>query len=490
MRVALMGIVHESNTFVDRLTTLEHFRAGHWLFGNDIISEYRHAFHEIGGMIEAMETAGIELVPVMYAEATPGGTVSADAFNRLTGDMFSALKKVLPVDGCLVVPHGAGVSEACEDMDGCWLEMLREIVGDAMPVIGTIDPHANVSRRMIDATQALVAYKTNPHVDQRSVGLEAGRLMAATLSGRIRPVSCFAALPLAISIEQQRSDKDPCRHLLQLAADAYGQPSVVSVSIVLGFPYADVPEMGSSIIVVTNNDPEAGMKVLSSLEAYVMGHRSLFNGTRQDMKELVGSIGEHPAPVLLLDMGDNVGGGSPGDSTYLLDRLDDAGKTNAFICIHDPEAVRTASSQNPDAGFWIIFGKDPETGSSRRRQAKLVRKGPGTFSEKAPRHGGQVHFDMGDIAILRTGEGQTVMLTSKRTAPFSLQQLIAFGLDPASFNFIVAKGVNAPIAAYRDVCPTILQVDTPGVTTADMTRFHHKKRRMPLYPFEDIEHQG
>ena len=188
MKVALLGIVHESNTFVKELTTLDHFRKSRWLFGNDVIDEYKHAFHEIGGMIEAMDEAGIEIVPVMYAEATPGGMVATEAFEHLTNEMFSSFQQVLPVDGCLVVPHGAGVCETYPDMDGQWLAQLREIVGSSTPIIGTIDPHANVSTLMIKSTNALVAYKTNPHIDQRSAGKEAGRLMADFLSKKNKPI--------------------------------------------------------------------------------------------------------------------------------------------------------------------------------------------------------------------------------------------------------------------------------------------------------------
>jgi microcystin degradation protein MlrC len=108
----------------------------------------------------------------------------------------------------------------------------------------------------------------------------------------------------------------------------------------------------------------------------------------------------------------------------------------------------------------------------------------GKFSEKAPRHGGQVHFNMGEIAVLSTENGNMVMLTSLRTAPFSLQQMTAFQIAPENFDVIVAKGVNAPIAAYAPVCSSILRVDTPGVTRADMTAFPYKNRRRPLYPFE------
>jgi microcystin degradation protein MlrC/sugar lactone lactonase YvrE len=483
LRVALMGIVHESNTFVAEKTGLGHFRTGHWHFGDDVTLHYRDAFHEVGGMIEAMEEAGIRLLPVMYAEATPGGTVAAEAFEALCASMFEALAPLLPVDGCLVVPHGAGVSESFPDMDGEWLSRLRALVGPGVPIIGTLDPHANVSDRMVAATDALVAYRTNPHVDQRRVGLEAGRILAATLMGLARPLQRHLRLPFAISIEQQRTDREPCLGLLEALSTSAG-PGILSASLILGFPYADVAEMGSSLIVVSDDDRDAAQDLLQSVAALATSRLAAFDGERKGISDWIGGLPHVPGPVLMLDMGDNVGGGSPGDSTHLLDHLDDAGVSGAFICLHDPAAVAAAAVSSSDGYFPLRFGRDPVTGHVRVRMVRKIFSGDGAFTEDKPRHGGQMRFDMGAIAIVGTEQGQTVMLTTLRTAPFSLRQLTAFGLDPARFSCIVAKGVNAPIAAYRDVCPTIWQVDTPGVTQADMTRFDFRHRRKPLFPFE------
>jgi len=484
LRVALMGIVHESNTFVPSKTGLEQFRSGHWHSGEEIIRHYQDAHHEVGGMIEAIKQAGIRLLPIFYAEATPGGTVMSEAFEVLCQSMFEGLAPHLPVDGCLVVPHGAGVCEAFPDMDGEWLSRLRAIIGPDIPIIGTLDPHANVSDRMMAATDALIAYRTNPHIDQRQVGLEAGQLMAATLQGLVKPCQHLVRLPFAISIEQQRSDRQPCLGLLQACTDAMEDPYIHSVSLILGFPYADVPEMGSSCIIVSDQHSTAAGRVSESLEAYALTCLAHVDGEKKGIAAWIGALGQVPHPVLLLDMGDNVGGGSPGDSTHLLDALDDAGVRNAFICLYDPEAVRSIGGR--PAGEWLTLsiGCDPGSGQTTSRRVRIAFTGAGVFSEDKPRHGGQTQFDMGDIAIVRTQEGQTVMLTTLRTAPFSLRQLTSFGLEPSSFTCIVAKGVNAPIAAYREVCPTIWQVDTPGVTQADMTRFEFRHRRRPLYPFE------
>jgi microcystin degradation protein MlrC/sugar lactone lactonase YvrE len=488
-RVALMGIVHESNTFVESPTDIRRFEEGHWCFGNDIITDYRQAYHEVGGMIQAMEEADIEIVPVMYAEATPGGVVTAAAFETLCAQMFQRLVPSLPIDGCLVVPHGAGVSEQFPDMDGEWLSRLRELVGPDVPVIGTLDPHANLSERMVRATDALIAYRTNPHIDQRQVGLEAGRLMAATLRGEIRPVQRMHKPPLAISIEQQGTEVEPCKSLQDQFRSVEQIPGILSTSLLLGFPYADVPELGTGFLVVADQDPAIAVAALQELTNHVLPRLHDFRGDLKGITELVTHIKEAPRPLLLLDMGDNVGGGSPGDSIYIIEALGEAGIHDGFCCIFDPEAVALAAAREIGSGFELDFGRHPVTGQRLQRSVTLLYKGPGRFQETAPRHGGQVHFDMGKTVILRTSEGLTIMLNTRRTPPFSLRQLTGFGLQPADFGWIVAKGVNAPIAAYRDVCSTYIQVDSPGVTGADMTRFPFRHRRHPLFPFEhpDLE---
>lgn len=481
-RIALLGLYHESNTFIHTPTTLADFRHGHWLFGEAIRREYREAYHEIGGMLEVLEQEGVEVVPVMYAEATPGGIVAEEAYATLCRDMMDALERVLPVDGCLVAPHGAGVSAAHRDMDGHWLTRLRGRVGD-IPIIGTLDPHANVSEQMVAATDALVMYRTNPHVDQRSRGAEAATLMVRTLRGQIRPRQLLRPLPLAISIEQQHTGEEPCLSLYHRAEAMEQERDILAVSIGLGFPYADVPEMGSSVLVVSDNNLPAAEAVAARLEAYVRKDHKRFNGPRITVDEALSSLGEYPGPVLLLDMGDNVGGGSPGNSLVLLRALESSGQYRSFFCSWDPEAVgQTAGASigqvldlrlRDSQGFYPL-------------KATLLHRGSGHFRETDPRHGGQVHYDMGDIAVVSTARGNVIMLTSLRVPPFSLRQLTSFGIAPEAFDVLVAKGVNAPIAAYGPVCASILKVHTPGVTQADMTQFEYRHRRRPLYPFEAL----
>ena len=482
LRVALLGIYHESNTFLEELTTLSDFENGHWLFGQEIISEYKNAHHEIGGMLEVMECEGIEVVPIMYAEATPGGKISSGAYSTLLKSMMTALDKNLPVDGCLVVPHGAAVSEKYPDMDGHWLSMLRQKLGPLVPIIGTIDPHANVSEIMAASTDCLVAYKTNPHLDQRAVGKEAATIMAACLEGRIRPLQKLFQLPMVISIEQQYTGRDPCLSLYNFVRNLNNVKGILSLSIVLGFPYADVKEMGTSIIVVTDNDLRLAMEIGNKIKEYMLNDKERFVGKKMKISEVLPTLAKNEKPVLILDMGDNVGGGAPGNSTFLLEELERFGSEKFFICLYDPQAVRQADKYEQGNTFTVTLTNDVP--ADLLLTVKLLHKGSGKFRETDPRHGGQVNYDMGDIAVVQTEKGNIIMLISLRIPPFSLQQLLSFGIEANAFDVIIAKGVNAPIAAYESVCRTIIQVDTPGATRADMTLFNYHNRRIPLFPFE------
>ena len=209
MRVGLIAFQHESNTFVPGCTTLDDFELDHVLGGEAVREFFRGGHHEMSGFLDGLRDARLEAVPVFSARALPGGPIEAAAFESLWRRLSAALDEAGPLDGLLVAPHGAAVGTDESDVDGLWLSRLRERSGSSVPLIATVDPHANVSRRMVAATDAMVAYRTNPHLDQRQRGLEAALLMARTLRQEVRPVQAVALLPLAINIERQLTSASP-----------------------------------------------------------------------------------------------------------------------------------------------------------------------------------------------------------------------------------------------------------------------------------------
>ncbi len=488
MRVGIIALQHESNTFSPEPTTLENFERGALLGGSAIRDAYADSHHEVGGFFAGLAEEKIDAVPIFLAWALPSGVVTGRTLEKLLARMLDELKAAGDLDGLLVAPHGAGVAENASDMDGAWLRELRSRVSPRLPIVGTLDLHANLTETMLRATNALVAYRTNPHLDQRERGLEAARLMARMLKGQCRPTQAAAYPPLAINIERQNTSQSPCRESYEALDDLLADRRVLSASLLLGFPYADVREMGTSVLVITDDDPDLARALADDFAEYLRHRRSAFVGQLIEVEAAVAQAARSSTPVCLLDMGDNIGGGSPGDGTVLLRALVDAGVKSAFVCLHDPLAVRAAEEAGKGKTVSLaIGGKGPQEGGAPvETKAKVVGLFDGKFTETEARHGGRTEYDMGLTAIVQLPGGQTVMLTSQRVAPFSLGQLTSCGLDPKSFQAIVAKGVHAPVAAYAPICPTMIRVNTPGITTADLTKLEYQRRRKPLYPLEAI----
>ena len=483
MRVGLIALQHESNTFVPTPTTLEQFRSDALLSGGAIAPAYGRSRHEVGGFFSGLDEAGIEAVPLLLALATPGGTVTAQTYDRLLAMLNDELDRAGPLDGLLVAPHGAGISEGHRDMDGHWLTALRLRVGPNLPMICTLDPHANVSQAMIQACEATIAYRTNPHVDQHETGLKAARLIARTLRGQVRPVQAHSNPPVAISIDKQHSSTPPCTGLYALASEIEARPDVLSVSVILGFPYADVEEMGSSFIVVT--DGAAAQDHADQLADYLVNHRHHFSCDLPSVDAALDQAEGEPARVCLLDCGDNVGGGSPADSTILARAIHNRQISDSFVCLDDPQAAMRARAAGPGASLTLSMGGKTDHSQPLIAPVTVQSLHEGRFNVRSVSHGARTGYDMGPTAIVRTPHGLTIMLTSRRTPPMALEQLTSCDLTPGGFKLIVAKGVNAPLAAYRSVCDRFIRVNSPGLTGADMTQFQHRHRRRPLFPFEE-----
>jgi microcystin degradation protein MlrC len=484
-RVGIVSLMHESNTFLRAPTAISSFQQDQLLRGDEV-RRLAGSHHEVGGFFAGLGEAGIDAVPIFAARAIPSGPIAAEAFRELLAMLDAELDRAETLDGLLVAPHGAAVCESAPDADGFWLSRLRQRFPRPFPILGTLDPHGNLSQKMIEATDALTAYRSNPHLDQKQRGLEAAALMARALRGEIRPTQAAALPPLAINIERQRTAESPCLEQYQFADAMLKRPKVLSNSLMLGFPYADVAEMGSAVIVVTNDDQTLAQTLANEWGEFLWSRRHEFVGKLIEVADAVDFAVSQEGPICLLDMGDNVGGGSPGDGTILIHELHRRGLGPAFACLFDPDAVRIAEQFGAGGRSRFALGgkTDDLHGPPLEADFQIVSLHDGRFDEPVVRHGGYQSFDQGRTAIVRSDSGLTIMLTSRRVPPFSLRQLTAFGLDPAAFRAIVAKGVHAPVAAYAPVCKQLIRVNTPGVTTADLSRLQFHHRRRPMFPFE------
>lgn len=488
-RVGILGIQHESNTFLPGLTKLHHFEECTYLRGEQIRRHYRDAHHEAAGFFEGLDAAAIEAVPLFAAFAMPGGPVEDATLENLWETAKEALHQAGPLDGLLVMPHGAAVNESRTDMDGWWLTELRKAAGAETPIIAVIDPHANLTPDMVGACNAIIAYRENPHVDQRVRGREAAGLMARTLGGQVQPVVAGGFAPLAVNIERQLTTSEPLLSLNRELNRIRAISGVLSASFIMGYVYADVPEMGGSFVVVTDDDLPLAKRLSWELINWLEIHRERFRGEMIAPEDALRLADKLPKPVALLDMGDNVGGGAPADSTVLAalcHAREDGNRT--FVSLFDPESVRRAEAAGPgstislEMGGWHTASPSPPL----KARVKVEKICDGRFREEKPRHGGLSEFDMGRVAIVSTDSGLTVMLTSRPAFPSSANQMLAFGLIPLSFDRIILKGVHSPVAGYTEYCPSMIRVNTPGVTTADIKSLNYRNRRKPLFPFEEL----
>ena len=486
-RVGVMGFIHESNTFSVTPTTYEHFEQISLTRGKGLIERWTGGKHELSGFLEGAESNGLEPVPLVAAFAMPSGAVVRETFEAIAEQTIDALKAAMPVDGLYLGLHGATVSEEFPDADGEMARRMREVVGPDVPVVMTLDLHANVSPGMVANADATTIYRSNPHLDQKARGLEAASLLGRTLRGEIRPVQALECPPLIISIAKQYTDEDPAKGLYEDVESVLKWPGILSASVAMGFYYADVEEMGATFLAVADHDRDLARRAARWMAQRAWDRREEFRAELPSAAEAVAMAMEAAeAPVVLLDIGDNVGGGSPGDSTLILAEIVAQKASNAMVVLFDAESVaRCVEAGVRNQVNLQVGGKtDGRHGSPVSVQGRVRMISDGIFQEPEVRHGGWGSFDQGVTAVVETPEQHTLILTSVKMAPVSLEQVKSLGVKPESKKILVAKGVIAPRAAYNPVAARTILVDTPGATCVNPAGFTFHHRRRPIYPLE------
>lgn len=488
MRLALVGFGHEANTFAASAATLDAWRRAGILEGEEIRERHERSESILAGYFGyAAEDPAVDLVPLAYSWITPTGASTAEAFDHLTGLMLARLREQGPWDGVLLPQHGAAVAEGHPDADGEFMERVRGVVGPGVPIGVTLDLHANVSRRMVDHADVITVYQTNPHVDAREQGLACARLLGRTIRGEIRPAMALAELPLAAGILRMGTDDEPMRGLLATAREHERRPDVLSVSLVEGFPYADVAEMGMSVVAVTDADTALAVEVARSVAAATWERRADFAGFAPGPEEaLRRAAAADGAPVVVLDMGDNVGGGSPGDSTHLLHAARRLGVTGVANCVYDPAVALACAAAGVGARVDLSVGGkvDDRHGRPFPIQGEVIAVTDGRFDDPSATHGGARAFDLGTSAGVRTDDGFLLALHSRPEGTWSRLQFSTLGIEPADVPIVVAKGVHAPRAAFEPIASALIWADTPGSTSIDLSAFPFRRRRRPMFPFE------
>lgn len=495
--VGFGGIVHETNTFNPRKTTAADFERGlrgakGIVRGQEIFDEFTTASNTTAGFIEGAKRNGLRLYPTLIAGPQTLGTVTDKALDTLTQELIERLQAAPKLDGILLYLHGTMVAESYPHADAEVVRRVRKAFGEEIPIVVTHDFHANVSEEIIKLTTAVVTYKENPHLDAKERGMQAADILAATLRGDVKPVQAIAKPPMSYNLIFQNTTREPFAPITAESRRLEKNPKILAVSVAGGYQWSDIPAMGPSVIVITDDDPELARREADRLGAMLWATRDQLVLDLPGPAEAVRMAKENgDFPVVLMDTGDNIGGGSAGDSTFILSELLRQKADGWVVVISDAEANHAAFHAGIDGPFDLLVGgkTDDMHGKPVRIRGRVKSLHNGRFVEPEVRHGGGRFWDMGPTAIIEV-EGSTrelpniLMLTSKRVIPFSLHQLISCGIYPERQKILVAKGTIAPRAAYEPIAAKVIAVDSPGVTAVNPKHFTYKNVRRPLFGLE------
>lgn len=486
MRVAIAGLWHETHTFATTKTTWEDFVDFEYLTGADIVDYHRGKRTGLGGCIAAAEQSSITLVPIVSAGALPSGLVTASTYQRLFAEIVSGLRAQGPYDAVILALHGAMVSESEDDVEAALAGATRALVGPSVPIVATTDFHANHSLALL-AADVVVGYDTYPHVDIFDRGAEAVLVLARLVHEHKRPAAAMVRLPLLASVQGMDTEREPMAGLMALAHAIERDPAILNVTVAAGFPYSDVARAGFSCIVHTHADMDLANQYVRQLATAAWSAREAFQVRNAPIVEAVRqAIQSASGPVVLIDVADNIGGGCPGDGTALLHELLAQQARRAVVTLADPQAVAQAwrAGLGSDLGLMVGGKTDAWHGPPVHVQGRVAHLSSGQFVQKGSWMTGR-EMNMGRSVVFTCGDGGIqLLLTERKMVPFDAEQLRSQGIVPEAQHIIVVKSAVAWRAAYGDIAPLAIPVDTPGLCSTHLERFPYRKLRRSIYPLD------
>ncbi|MEM7218473.1 MAG: M81 family metallopeptidase [Pseudomonadota bacterium] len=478
-RIAIAGISHETNTYAQGLTGAGDF---YRLTGERLLAR-RGTETDVGGALDACAERGFEAVPILVAGAQPSGTIEASAYAGFKQDILDGLEAAGPLDAVFLSLHGAGVVEAIPDLEGDLARAVRRLVGEAVPVVAVFDLHGNVTQEMADALDGVFACHQYPHIDLHLRAIEAIDLIAAMLTDAFRPTIHVEAVPVLLPTTTTFHGVGEAFLAEVLAAE--NDSDVIDVSWFHGFPYADVPQAGSQIVVTTRGDREAARDIARRLARTLWARRGEFLPERLSAAAAVARAQSLAArPVVINETSDNCGGGTPGDGTHLLRAMLEAGLQNAtFGFIVDPEvagqAHRAGVGQTIDG---LLGGKtDDLHGAPLALNAYVKSLHDGRLTMLAMAKGAPLN--LGPLARLVV-DGIDIIVASRRSQTFDVGPFLAVGIDVRDYDIVALKSSNHFRAGFEALAGAIVTADPPGLSTHDVTVFEHATAAQPLWPID------
>lgn len=355
MKIFIGQFAHETNTFAAEQTTMENFKLWEWDKGEKILQKHRGVRDYLGGMIDRAEALKLEIIPTISAMAYPSGTITKETYDVIKEELLAALDKHQADALCLNL-HGAGVVEGIDDMEGHLLGELRSAIGYDIPILCTLDLHANLTEKMVQEANVLLGVNFYPHTDSYERGMEAIDLAIKMYKKELKPVMHLTKLPLIIPTST--TNLSPAKDINRICWEWEKVPNVVDCTFFHGFPYTDIKHVGVSVLSITNDDSPLATKVSGNVANQILATKEkFFSKTISPREGLEQALQQEGHPIVINETSDNPGGGTPGDGTYLLRAMLDMGLENAcFAFIYDKEVADLAHEAGVGAYIDIKLG--------------------------------------------------------------------------------------------------------------------------------------
>ncbi|NRP12042.1 MULTISPECIES: M81 family metallopeptidase [unclassified Aliiroseovarius] len=467
-RIAIAGFQHETNCFgVTKAGLAEFEMADSWpemLSGACVLSETRGMNLPIAGFASAAEEAGFELVPILWCAAEPSAHVTNQAFETITGMILQGLREAGPLDGVYLDLHGAMVTESLADGEGEILHRVRELVGPDVPVVASLDLHANISVTMVEQSDFLTIFRTYPHLDMAQTGARCVPMLNRLMNGE-RPHKAFRQVPYLIPLHAQFTGIAPFDGLYGLLPELTDRG--VHAEIALGFTAADFPDTGPSCVTYAETQEMAHkvadqiltrfQHIESEIDHSMLSHDEAVQATRH----------KRDKPLILADVQDNPGAGGTSDTTGLLRALMD-GKCQKVLMglLHDPETAANAHAAGLHAKFRArLGGKSDLAGVTPIEcEVETLALSDGSCRYTGEMYGGGV-ATLGKSAALRligSDASIDVVVTSLRNQCLDLAHFTHFGLDPRQYRTVCVKSTVHFRAAFDPIASDVRSVSSPG----------------------------
>ena len=493
MRIAIGGIVHETNTYAVEsfgMTGLDSFdvRRGEEIRG------YADTRTFVGGMLAAGEANGDELVPVLHASAQPSGTVEALAYQQMRDELVEGILAALPVDAVVLDTHGAGIVEGIDDLEANLGAAIRLVIGADVLLITTLDLHGSITNEMNDVFDLMLGVYDYPHVDMFERGVEAIDAVPKILAGAWKPTTHVERLPLLLPTAT--TDIAPAGDIRRMCLELQAEPAVLRCAFFHGFPFTDIPQAGASVVVTTHDDPSLARAVAQQIASQVWGRREEFRleslSPEIAIPQAVRVAADRGGPVVINDTADNPGGGSPGDATHVLRALIEAAPERAcFGFIYDPAVAKQATKAGPGATISVLLGgkHDELHGAPLNLEVYVKTLSDGRFIHTSPMLAG-LGARYGPMARLQVGGrgGLDILVGSERSQVFDEEVFALHGIDVRDYDLVVLKSSQHFRAGFSELATEIITADSPGLTTLRVENFVHPRVDGPRWPIDPDAH--